>query len=158
CNSSRKKRRGVTIVAQAQQNQVVLVSRFTALCRQKIEIVLVFLRRDLRIDFTAHTHNRFFRNRGGRQKSFTRHSEVALSIIRRYATLVSERDSSQLPRQIVRDRGKPGVNRDRSIPAREGNPELVAFAKSLVRLVKNEVRSVVSEILRSNNLRLRFHR
>ena len=47
----------MTIVAQAQQNQVVLVSRFTALCRQKIEIVLVLLRRDLGIDFTAHTHN-----------------------------------------------------------------------------------------------------
>ena len=38
--------------------------------RQKIELILVFLRRDLWIDFTAHAHNRFFGNWRRARKGF----------------------------------------------------------------------------------------
>ncbi len=54
------------------------------------------------------------------------------------------------------DCGKPGINWNGSIPARERNPELVAFAEGFVRLLKNEVSGVSDEILRSKYLRLRF--
>jgi hypothetical protein len=50
----------------------------------------------------------------------------------------------------MRDCGEPGVNRNGSVPARERNPEFVAFAQSFVRLVKNEVGSVGGEILGSD--------
>jgi hypothetical protein len=52
----------------------------------------------------------------------------------------------------MRNRRKPRVNRPRSVSARERNPELVAFANSFVRLVKNEVTGVSCEILRSNDV------
>src|SRR2546430_461310 len=57
-----------------------------------------------------------------------------------------------------RDRRKPRINRPRSVPSRKRNTELVAFANSLMRLLKNEVRGVTREILRSNDVRLSFHR
>ncbi len=57
----------------------------------------------------------------------------------------------------MRDRRKPRVNPPRSVPARERNPEFVAFGDSIVRLLKNEIRGVVREILRPDNLGLSFH-
>jgi hypothetical protein len=120
-------------------------------------MVLVFLRCDLRINFAAHAQNRFFRNCGWRQESFARHPEVAVFIIRWHAALVSERDVNQLPRQIMRDPGKPRVNWQWRVSARERNPEFVAFANSFVRLFKNEVSGVGSEIFGANNARLSFH-
>src|SRR2546430_11489415 len=105
---------------------------------------------DLRINFAAHAQNRFSRNRGWRKQSFVRHPEVAVFIIRWHAALVSERDVNQFPRQIMRDRGKPRVNRARRVPARERNPEFIAFANSFVRLFKNEVSSVGSEVFGAN--------
>ncbi|HEY2626784.1 MAG TPA: hypothetical protein VGI41_08555 [Candidatus Udaeobacter sp.] len=49
----------MAIVAQAEQNQVVSVNVFAALCRQEIKLILVFPRGDFRIGFTAHSHDRF---------------------------------------------------------------------------------------------------
>ena len=57
----------------------------------------------------------------------------------------------------MRDRRKPGENRRGRVPARERNPESIAFADRLVRLFKNEVHRVDDEIFRSYHLRLRFH-
>src|SRR5205823_3265706 len=97
-------------------------------------------------------------NGSGRQKSFPGHSEVALLIVGWNAAFVSKRDASQVPRQMMGHRRKPRINRPRSVPSRKRNTELVAFANSLVRLLKNEVRGVTGEILRSNDVRLSFHR
>jgi hypothetical protein len=51
---------------------------------------------------------------------------------------------------MMSDCGKPGINRNRSVPAGQRNPEFVAFTKGFVRMVKNEARSIDSEILGSN--------
>jgi hypothetical protein len=51
---------------------------------------------------------------------------------------------------IMPDCGKPGINRNGSVPAGECNPEFIVFAKGLMRLVENEVGSGGGEILRSN--------
>src|SRR4029077_15475799 len=59
---------------------------------------------------------------------------------------------------IVPERRKPRVNRPRSVPARECDPESVAFANSFVRLFKNEVSGVSGEIFGSNDVRVSFHR
>ena len=47
----------MAIVPEAEKNQIMPVNRFASLRGQKIELILVFLRRDLRIDFTAHTQD-----------------------------------------------------------------------------------------------------
>jgi hypothetical protein len=47
----------VAIVPEAEKNQIMPVNRFASLRGQKIELILVFLRRDLWIDFTAHTQD-----------------------------------------------------------------------------------------------------
>jgi len=52
----------------------------------------------------------------------------------------------------MRDRGKPRVDRPRRVPARERNPEFVAFGDSFVRQFKNEVSGVSDEILGANNV------
>ena len=78
------------IVPEAEKNQIMPVNRFASLCGQKIELILVFLCRDLWIDLAAHTQDRFLRNCARREKSFPSHSEIALWIIRGDATLVSE--------------------------------------------------------------------
>jgi hypothetical protein len=57
-----------------------------------------------------------FRNSCRPEKGFPGHSEVTLSIIRGDATLVSECNPGQLPRQIMPDYGKPGVNRHGCVP------------------------------------------
>jgi hypothetical protein len=49
----REKRRSVSIVPKAEKNQIIAVNRFTPLRRHKVELILIFLRRDLWIDFTA---------------------------------------------------------------------------------------------------------
>src|SRR5207249_9366931 len=46
--------------------------------------------------------------------------------------------------------GKSRINRNGSVPTGKRNPEFVAFTKGLIRPVKNELRSVDSEVLRSN--------
>jgi hypothetical protein len=142
----------VAIITQAEKNQIVRINWFAALAGHEIELVLILLRRNLRINFTAHTQNRFFRNPSRRQKSFPGHPEVALRIIRWHTALISKRDTNQVPRQLMRDRCKPGVNRPRSVPTRKCNPEFVAFGNSSARLFKNEVSGVSSEILRSNDV------
>jgi hypothetical protein len=80
-------------------------------------LFFVLLRCDLRIDFAAHTHDRFLRNASRQKKIFMRHFEVALRIIRRHATLVSKREVNPVPRKITRLRCNPGVNRCWSVPA-----------------------------------------
>ena len=147
----------MTIISQAEKNQVVSINWFGVLSGHEIELVFVLLRCNLRINFPAHAQNRFSRNPSRRQKSFPSHFEIALRIVWWHATLVSERDTDQVPRQIVPERRKPRVNRPRSVPARECDPESVAFANSFVRLFKNEVSSVSSEILRSSDVRLSCH-
>src|SRR5438270_8681337 len=120
-------------------------------------MILILLRRCLRIEFAAQPSNRLFRNRGWRQQSFPGHSKVAFRIVRRHATLVSERDPNQIPWQITPDRRKPSVNRSRGVSARERNPEFVTFAKSVLRLRENEISRVGDEIFGANNLRFSFH-
>src|SRR5881397_2445199 len=115
----------MTIIAQAEKNQIVRVNWFAAFAGHKVELVFVLLRRDLRIDFAAHAQDRFFRNGSRRKKSFPRHPEVALFIVGWNTALISERDTNQVPRQIMRDRRKPRVNRPRRVSARERNAKLV---------------------------------
>src|SRR2546430_14245748 len=115
------------------------------------------MRCDLRINFAAHPQNRCFRNGSRRQKRFPSHPEVALLIVRWHAALVAKRDTTQLPRQIMSDGRNSSINRPRSVPAGEGNPEFVALAKSFVRLFENEAGGVSDEIFRSNDLRFSFH-
>ena len=107
----------MTIIAKAEKNQVVPINWFTSLPGHEIEMLFVLLRRDFRINLAAHPQNRFFRNPSRRQKSFPGHSEVALWIVRWHAALIAESDTNQVPRQIMRDRCKPRVNRPRSVSA-----------------------------------------
>src|SRR5947208_2907658 len=93
-SGTRKQRRGVSIAAQDEQNQIVSINLFAATSRQKIELILVFLRRDLWIEFTAHPHNRFLRNGGGREKGFACHTKIALSVIRWDAAFISKSKSN----------------------------------------------------------------
>src|SRR4029453_9619950 len=107
----------MAIIAEAEKNQIVLVNELTATCSKGAQLVFVLLRCDLRINFAAHAHDRFLRNGSGHQKIFARHSEVALWIIRRHATLVSEREPTRFPWKITRFCGDPSVNRRWSVPA-----------------------------------------
>ena len=106
----------MAIVAKAEKNQVVLINSLTAFYRDGVQLVFVFLRRDWRINFAAHTHDRFLRNGSRHKKIFARHSEVALWIIGRHATLVSEREPNRFPWKITRFCRDPGVNRRWSVP------------------------------------------
>ena len=54
---SGKKRRSVSIVPEAEKNQIMAVNRFASLRGDKVELVLILLRRDLWIDLTAHTQD-----------------------------------------------------------------------------------------------------
>jgi hypothetical protein len=56
-DSSGKKRRSVSIVPEAEKNQIMAVNRFTPLRGHKVELILIFLCRDLWIDFTAQTQD-----------------------------------------------------------------------------------------------------
>ena len=47
----------MAIVPEAEKNQIVPVNRFASLRSQKVEVILLFLRRDLWIDFSAHTQD-----------------------------------------------------------------------------------------------------
>src|SRR6266481_2924124 len=101
----------MTIIPQAEKNQVVSINWFGVLSGHEIELVFVLLRCNLRINFAAHPQNGFFRNRSRRQKSFPGHFEIALRIVWWHATLVSERDTNQVPWQIMANRRQPRVNR-----------------------------------------------
>src|SRR5437763_7318860 len=112
-----RERSCMAIVAEAEKNQVVLINRLTPISGNGVQLVFVLLRCDLRINFAAHTHDRFLRNGSRHKKIFARHSEVALWIVRRHATFVSEREPNPIPRKIMRLRRNPGVNRRWSVPA-----------------------------------------
>src|SRR6266403_5678820 len=107
----------MAIVAETEKNQIVLINSLTAPGSDGVQLVFVLLRCDLRIDFAAHTHDRFLRNGSRHKKIFARHSEVALRIIRRHATLVSEREPNRLPRKIMCVDRNPGINRSWCVPA-----------------------------------------
>jgi hypothetical protein len=47
----------MAVVAEAEENQIVLINSFTALSGDGVQLVLVLLRCDLRIDFATHTHD-----------------------------------------------------------------------------------------------------
>src|SRR2546423_6655618 len=147
----------MTIIAQAEKKQVVRINWLATLAGHETESVLILLCRNLRVNFAAHPQNRFFRNRSRRQKTFPSHPEVALLIVGWHAALVAKRDTNRVPWQVMSDGRNPGINRPRSVPAGEGNPEFVAFAKSFVRLFENEAGGVSDEIFRSNDLRFSFH-
>jgi hypothetical protein len=105
----------MSIVTQAEQNQVVPINAFPPLSRQNVEMSFVLLRCGLRIEFAAHPRNRFFRNRCRHKQRVVGHSEVALWIIRWDAAFVAESDSNQLPWQIASDLREPRVHRPWSI-------------------------------------------
>src|SRR4029453_5038207 len=107
----------MAIVAEAEKNQIVLINSLTALGGDGVQLVFVLLRCDLRINFAAHTHDRFFRNVSRHKKIFARHSEVALGITWGHATIVPDREATPPPRKITRLRRTPGVNRRWSVPA-----------------------------------------
>src|SRR4029077_13712734 len=114
---SGKERRRMAIVAETEKNQIVLINWLTTPGGDGVQLVFVLLRCDLRINFAAHTHDRFFRDGSRHKKIFARHSEVALRITRRNATLVSEGETDRLPRKIMRLRCYSGVNRGWCVPA-----------------------------------------
>src|SRR6476646_2558538 len=95
-----KERRRMAIVAETEKNQIVLINWLTTPGGDGVQLVFVLLRCDLRINFATHTHDRFFRDGSRHKKIFARHSEVALRIIRRNATLVSEGETDRPPRTI----------------------------------------------------------
>src|SRR6266496_5613442 len=140
----------MAVIPQAEQNQVVSIGGLAALCRQNLEMIFIFTGCNLRVDFTAHACNRVFGNCCGHEENFMGHPEVALRVIRWHAAFVAESDLNQLPWQIACDRREPCVNRPWRIPARERNPELVALAKRLVRLIDDKICRVRGKILRSN--------
>src|SRR5205809_3090245 len=109
----------MSIVAEAEKNQVVLIRWFAVLSGNGVELLFVLVRGDLRINYAPHSHDRFLGNGCRRKKIFARHSEVALRIIGRHATLVSERKPNPTPRQVARLPRNPGVNRSGRLPARE---------------------------------------
>src|SRR5262249_39017501 len=89
---------------------------------------------------------------GSRYKQiFARHSKVALRIIRRYATLVSEGEPNPIPRQIMSLGRNSGVDRRRSVPARECDPKLAAFRDCFARLLENERGGVGNEIFTADD-------
>src|SRR6516162_8817333 len=107
----------MAIWAEAEKNQIVLINWLAAPGRDCSQLVFVLLRGDLRINFAAHAHDRFLRNGSRHKKIFARHSEVALWIIGRHATLVSEREPNRFPWKITRFCRDPSVNRRWSVPA-----------------------------------------
>ena len=70
----------MSIVAEAEKNQVVLINWFAVLSGNRVELLFVFVRGDLRINFASHSHDRFLGNGCRRKEIFARHSEVALRI------------------------------------------------------------------------------
>jgi|SRR6516165_6908517 len=147
----------MSIVAEAEKNQVVLINWFAVLSGNAVELLFVLVRGDFRINFAPHSHDRFLRNGGRRKKIFARHSEVALRIVRGHAPLVSKREANFIPRKIMGLGCNSRVHGCRRVPARECNPELVALSNSFVRLLENESRSVSDEILCPNDVTLSFH-
>src|SRR5262245_28806930 len=141
----------MAIVAKAEKNYVVLINSLTAFYRDVVQLVFVLVCCDLWIDFAAHTHDRFFRNGSRHKKIFARHSEVALRIIRRHATLVSKGEPNPIPREIVPLGRNSSVNRRWSVPARERDPKFVAPDDSFARLFENERRGVSNEILSADD-------
>lgn len=134
------------------------VNHFPTLGGEKVESILVFLGGHLRIDLAPHPGDRFFRDRGGNEKRFARHPEIALRIVRRDAALVAESEMNAIPREIARDPGKLAVNRPRRIPAGKGDPELIALAESSVGVAENELRCLRHEISGANDVALHLQR
>src|SRR2546427_494826 len=76
------------VFTQAEQDQIMSVSFFTALHGQKIEMILVFLRRDLWVDLTTHPGDRSFGNCRWNKKIFARHPIIASLVFRRNTALI----------------------------------------------------------------------
>ena len=114
-------------------------------------MILIFLRRDLRIDLAAQSQNGFFRNAGGSEKRFAGHAIIALGVVGRNTTFIAKRDQNFLPRKVARHSRKLGINGPRCVPAGKRDAELVALTDRLVRKIDNEIRGVGHEIFRPKN-------
>src|SRR4051812_30285466 len=64
----RKEGRGVAVIADPKQNQIMAINGFAALGREAVEAILVLLRRELRIDLAPHPGYRFLRHAGQNKK------------------------------------------------------------------------------------------
>src|SRR6266446_2409706 len=127
------------VISHAEENQIVAVNRLTPLRRKKIESFLIFLCRDLRIDFTLHTRNRFLRNIGGLEKGFTGHAEITLCILGRHAPLIAKSKKHPVPREVPPDPGQLSVNRAGSISAGKRDAELVSFRQGRAGMLEDEL-------------------
>ena len=148
----------MTIVAHAEQNEIVAVNHFTALRRENVQSVLIFLRRNLRIDLASHARDRFLRHSAHNEKRLTRHPEIALRIVRRDAAFVAECKKDAVPWQVPRDPGELGVNRAGRVSAGERNPKLVALRQGGAGVTQNKFRRVVHEVLRAEDVALHVGR
>src|SRR5207248_10227961 len=126
--------------------------QFSTLPSKPIKVVLIFLGGDLRIEFAAHPHDRFFRDRPGHEKRLARHSEIALRIVRRHATLVAKGKADTLPRKVSRNPGEFRINRQRRVASRQRNSEFVAFGQRGPRVLQEKFRGFTHEILGANHL------
>src|SRR6266849_5463893 len=98
---SRKQRSGMSVVTQAEQNQIVPINVFAALRRQKVEMILIFLGRNLWLDLAAHPHDRSVGQVRGNKKRLVSHAVVALLVIRRNAAFVAKSNKDSFPWQIA---------------------------------------------------------
>src|SRR6266568_9454789 len=147
----RKQRSGMSVVTQAEQNQIVPIDVFAALRRQKVEMILIFLRRNLWLELAAHPHDRFVGQVRGNNKRLASHAVVALLVIRRNAAFVAKSNERSFPRQIAADTRQFRVNRARRVPAGKGDAKLVAFRQRLAGKINNEIHSIGREIFRADN-------
>src|SRR5207248_7975760 len=67
-----KKRSSVSIISEPEQNQVMLVDRFTTLRPQGVKLCLIFIGSIRRCDFPAHSQNRRSGNAGRFQERLVR--------------------------------------------------------------------------------------
>ena len=124
---------------------------FPALGSQKIDMVLIFLRGNLRLDLAAHPHNRFFRNGCRHKECFARHPKIALRLIRRNAPFIAEGDQNFFPRKTVGDPCDLGINRARCVSAGKRDPKLVPLRQRFVPKIGNEICRVGDEFFRADN-------
>src|SRR2546428_12371797 len=98
------------VFTQAEQDQIMSVSFFTALDGQKIKMILVFLRRDLWVDLTTHPGDRSFGNCRWNKKIFARHPVITLLVFRRNTALIAKREKDSFPWKITTDSRDFAVN------------------------------------------------
>src|SRR5215468_161570 len=116
----------MAVISHPEQHQIVAIHCFAMLGGEKVERIFVLLRGERRIDLTPQTHNRLFWNRLRNKERFTRHSVIALLIVRRNATFIAEGESDIFPRQVACDSAELGVDRTRSINAGKSDPEFAS--------------------------------